>query len=358
MPSGAGSTRRRPRPSRISVADAQRGPEVPETHAELTVLPSEREGRRSRSLRQALILSLLLHLLLLALLVFVARRIPVPAALVPQPPPRFESMPVQFTDQRVKIPEEKPPETNVIGEADSIARSPGPEPPAPHGETEFPDPSLGRKGPPDERPPEEPQPIADPQPAPEETSPSEPREPHPQATETLEEKRRRVASTLGRIGSFGAGDGGEGELPGTPSSGIGFNFGGGSMQIESKSNVDWGPWAQRVQRVVKENWYSVMPVAARVGMKGIVVVRFRVQRDGSITDFEMLESAGVPPLDKAVDDALTVMSTPLPPPPIPEDSDEEWIRITYTFIYNLDDEREMRAWRRMNWQRQKATQGG
>lgn len=324
---------------------------------EIARLPSEREGRYSRSLRQALLVSLLIHVVLLLMLGFMARRVPLPEMLRPDPPPQIESMPVQFTDQRVVIPEAESPETNVIGAEDSIARSPGDDPPTPHGRSAVPDPSAGRRGPPDREEPERPQPEADPvpdaEPASEPEAPSDMR-----LSESIEEKRRRVAATLGRIGSFGAGDGADGDFPGAPSSGIGYQFGGGSMQIESRSDVDWGPWAQRVQRVVKENWYAVMPVAARVGMKGIVVVRFKVQRDGSITDYEMRESAGVPPLDRAVGDALTVMSTPLPPPPIPETSDEEWIRITYTFVYNLDDEREMRAWRRQNWQRQRATQGG
>ena len=72
----------------------------------------------------------------------------------------------------------------------------------------------------------------------------------------------------------------------------------------------------------------------------------------------MREATGTPPLDQAVHDALVVMSSPLPPLPLPPASDEESIGITYMFIYNLDDDREVRAWRRMNWQRQRAERGG
>ena len=330
----------------------RRGPAEP--RQEWAQLPSEREVRRDRWLRQALILSLLVHAILVLLAVLVARRIPLPPILVQQPPrPIPPHVNVEFTDQRVEIPAVVQPETTVVGETAAEARSPGPEPPAPHGRTSIPDPELGLRG--DPAPP-----VPDERPEPEAEAPAEePRPTESSAAETIEEKKRRVAAALGRIGSYGeAGEGGEGELPGEPSSGIGFKWGGNAMQIESRSDVDWGPWAQRVQREVKGNWYAVMPVAARVGMKGIVVVRFRVQRDGTITDFEVMESAGVPPLDRAVNDALLVMSSPLPPLPLPEDSDEESIRITYTFVYNLDDDREMRAWRRMNWQRQRSGEGG
>ena len=37
---------------------------------------------------------------------------------------------------------------------------------------------------------------------------------------------------------------------------------------------------------------------------------------------------------------------------------EDTIRITYTFLYNLSDERELRAWQRQRWLEQKRQQGG
>lgn len=332
---------------------------MPDTpHDELVKLPSEREERRSRRLRLALLLSLLLHVVFVLLVIVAARVIGIAFLHAPAPPPSQEPEPVivRFIDQRVKVPEPEPPDTNVIAEQNAKAASPGEGPAVPHGESTQPDPDAGRRGQP--QPEVAPEPAAPPEPAPEpqpqsDTPSQAPRE------ETPEEKRRRVADALGHVGSLGqSGDGGWGDEPGTPESGISYSFGGGGMQIESRSDVDWGPWARKVQEEVKGNWYSVMPVAARVGMKGIVVVRFHVHRDGTITDYETLESSGVPPLDLAVDSALLRMSSPLPPLPLPEDSDEEFIRLTYTFIYNLDDDREIRAWRRMNWQRQRAQRGG
>lgn len=314
-------------------------------------LPSERETRRQRRRLLALLLSLLVHVGLVAFAILVARGFnfgPPPPSVRVEP----ESMTVRFSDQRVKIPELTPPDTNVIAEENAVARSPGEDPPTPHGETEMPDPDRGPRVSP------EPPPAAEETPRQEETEPRPPDQRSDQRTESIEDKRRRIADALGRMGSpGGTGEGSWADSAGEPSSGIGFSFGGGGMQIESRSDIDWGPWARKVQEEVKANWYSIMPVAARVSMKGVVVVRFQVQRDGEITDYETLESSGVPPLDQAVHDALLRMSSPLPPLPVPEDG-EESIRITYTFIYNLDDDREIRAWRRLNWARQRGQSGG
>ena len=142
-----------------------------------------------------------------------------------------------------------------------------------------------------------------------------------------------------------------------PSSGIGYSSGDSGFQIESKADVDWGPWSRKVQGLVRSNWYSIMPVAARVGMQGVARVRFVVHRDGAITDFELLDSAGLLPLDQAVQTTLVSLSNPLPPLPLRE-TDEDTIRITYTFLYNLSDERELRAWQRQRWLEQKRQQGG
>ena len=63
------------------------------------------------------------------------------------------------------------------------------------------------------------------------------------------------------------------------------------------------------------------------------------------------------PLDQAVHTALINLSNPLPPLPLRE-TDEDTIRITYTFLYNLSDERELRAWQRQRWLEQKRQQDG
>lgn len=317
---------------------------------EARILPSDRPARRTRTrILLALAAAICAHLLALSgcigLVLFL-----LPIRLMPPAPPERESMPVFVMQPKQARPAEAPPDTNRIAEIDARAESRGPKEPQPSGD------AIPRtEGPSEPRREPSPQPRQEPAPEP---------EPEPRVAEsdeapeaTVDSQRLRLARALRSVG--GNGDWGSlaesGE--GSASSGLGYDFGGADFQIESRADVDWGPWSRRVRIIVKGNWYSIMPVAARVGMKGIVKVRFVVHRDGAITDWEMLDSSGLEPLDAAVRAALVDLSDPLPPLPLRE-SDEESIRITYTFIYNLSDEREMRAWQRQRWMEQRRQGGG
>jgi hypothetical protein len=180
-----------------------------------------------------------------------------------------------------------------------------------------------------------------------------PRERDPR--EIVEEQRRALSRAL-RGGPTSDSDWGELAMKG--SSGLDTQYGGLDFQIESKSDIDWGPWGSKTVALVKRNWLSIMPIAAKVGMPGIVQVRFRVMRDGEIRDFEALSESGVIPLDQAVKDALLRLSNPLPELPIPADGVEDSIRVTYTFIYNLRDERAQREWQRKRWHEARANGAG
>jgi len=327
-------------------------------HDERVQLPSERPERRENSLKRALLLSLVVHVLLALLVLLLVKIVAPPPGATNELPPYVDlippsQIPTIYTDARAKIPEPEAPDTNVAGIDNARARSPGEGEPTPHGETSFPEPDAGRQqGRPEPKPSEEPQitrKLEEPAhlPPPSQIPTESPlRSSEDQAEgESREARQQRLEAALRGLGGMGD----LGEFDGTPSSGLGTAWGGGDMQIESRSDLDWGPWAAKAKEKVRRNWISIIPVAARVGMQGIVLVRFRVQRDGTITDFEMLESSGVPPLDQAADDALVRMSSPLPPLPLPADSDEESIRVTYMFIYNLEDDREVRRWRRLHW---------
>ena len=106
--------------------------------------------------------------------------------------------------------------------------------------------------------------------------------------------------------------------------------------------MDWGPYAQRLRRLVRGNWR--IPTAAQVGMDGIVQVHFFIRRDGGVDELEIVRESGTVPLDVAARDAIA-LSDRLPPPPLPADSPEERVGVTWTFFYNIDD-REYRLWRR------------
>src|SRR6185295_10580816 len=65
------------------------------------------------------------------------------------------------------------------------------------------------------------------------------------------------------------GGSGNGDLPsGDPGSGVFFDTQG----------FDLGPWANRVVAIVRSNW--IIPVAAELGVKGIVGVSLQVEKSG------------------------------------------------------------------------------
>ena len=96
---------------------------------------------------------------------------------------------------------------------------------------------------------------------------------------------------------------------------------------------DWGPYAQSMVSKIRVNWYANMPQIIRTGMKGQVTIRFTIQRDGRITDLEILKSSGVPPYDFAAKKAIE-LSSPLAP--LPKDFPNPSERVTAMFFYNME----------------------
>ncbi len=95
---------------------------------------------------------------------------------------------------------------------------------------------------------------------------------------------------------------------------------------------DWGPYAAAMVAKIRLHWYENMPEVIRLGLKGVVVIRFTIQRDGRITDVTTLQSSGVPPFDFAAAKAIELAS---PLSPLPKDFPEPNERVTAAFYYNM-----------------------
>ncbi|MCM2315161.1 MAG: TonB family protein [Thermoanaerobaculia bacterium] len=104
----------------------------------------------------------------------------------------------------------------------------------------------------------------------------------------------------------------------------------GPMSFETQW-FDWGDYATGMVARIRYHWYSNMPQIIRTGLKGVVTIRFTIQRDGSITDVEMLSSSGVPPYDNAAKRAIQ-LSSPLSP--LPANFPKASERVTARFFYN------------------------
>jgi hypothetical protein len=119
-----------------------------------------------------------------------------------------------------------------------------------------------------------------------------------------------------------AGGGGEGNL-------------GSGVQILTPTNgVNFNDYLARLIARVTQNWYSVMPVSARMGDKGVVVMRFHIMRNGDMPSPEpVLErTSGKEPLDRAAGAALSESN---PFEPLPTAFTGPYIELRIIFLYNL-----------------------
>lgn len=100
-----------------------------------------------------------------------------------------------------------------------------------------------------------------------------------------------------------------------------------AISFDSKG-VDFGPWLTRFIAQVKRNW--LIPYAAMT-LRGRVVVTFYVHRDGRITDLQVVKPSEVGAFNTAAFQALVQSNPTLAlPPEYPDDR----VLFTVTFFYN------------------------
>jgi protein TonB len=93
---------------------------------------------------------------------------------------------------------------------------------------------------------------------------------------------------------------------------------------------DWGPYAKAMLAKIRRHWR--IPEIARLGVEGVVRIRFFIERDGTVTGLQIMSESGKPPMDFAARDAISDSS---PFDPLPSDLtgvDREGV--TITFFYN------------------------
>jgi TonB family protein len=134
----------------------------------------------------------------------------------------------------------------------------------------------------------------------------------------------------GKVASLGGGQEGPdfGQLGGEK----GYTADNGPLSFESQW-YDWGEYAQSMVNRIRVNWYANMPQLIRMGVKGVVTIRFTIHRDGHLTDIVTLNSSTVPPYDFAARKAIE-LSSPLNA--LPKDFPNDSERVTCQFYYNLE----------------------
>ncbi|MGA8598850.1 MAG: TonB family protein [Bryobacteraceae bacterium] len=107
-----------------------------------------------------------------------------------------------------------------------------------------------------------------------------------------------------------------------------------AIELQSDpQGADFRPYLKEILAIVRRNWFSVLPSSARAGMlRGRTTIQFVVNKDGSIPKLVIADSSGLQPLDRA---AVAGMSMSNPLPPLPADFKGEFVRLQFSFNYNV-----------------------
>jgi TonB C terminal len=109
---------------------------------------------------------------------------------------------------------------------------------------------------------------------------------------------------------------------------------GGLEMLTPTQGVDFNTYLQRVYFTVKRNWFAVMPTSVELGERGIVVLTFRIMRDGSVPSAEPIiqRNSGKEPLDRA---AYSSVRASNPFESLPPQFTGPYIELRYTYLYNI-----------------------
>ncbi len=304
-------------------------------------------------IERGILISLLFHVALVLLLIFLPTRIPGGSKgdLFPmlEPPPRDNSpIPVIFQD--APGPARSNPKRSPLSDADR--RAGGGDRSRPKSDTPYVPPSSGiaglAPGPKSPRVPggpvqSRPRPgsEAERQAAAEQgqsqqkaadQKPSEfPSEARPQGTGPREIGKLADLGRAIQEAARGA-VGGEGGAP-APNPDGGF-VDSGPISFDTKW-YDWGAYAAEMVRRIKLHWD--VPELARLGWKGSLTVRFYILADGRVEAAQIIRYSGIPPFDNA---ALQAILRSSPFRPLPEALHEDREGVTVTFFYNMRPESE------------------
>ncbi len=95
---------------------------------------------------------------------------------------------------------------------------------------------------------------------------------------------------------------------------------------------DWGPYAKSMLAKIRRHWR--IPQIARMGVSGIVKIRFYIELDGTVTGLRIIDESGRPPMDFAAHDAIADSSAFEPLPAGLGLNGPEGV--TITFLYNVE----------------------
>ena len=108
----------------------------------------------------------------------------------------------------------------------------------------------------------------------------------------------------------------------------------GALSFDTQG-YDWGAYAADMLRKIRRNWD--VPTLARYGVKGRLVIRFFILKDGTVDAERIVASSQKPPYDNAAFQAIARSSRFRP---LPDDLGTNREGVTITFFYNIRPEDE------------------
>jgi TonB family protein len=318
-----------------------------ELHDLLSVIEELEGSRNWASLREKLWIAIILHMIVLWFLVYGPKYILHQQVQVINPAERekqqmtYLETPNDIKPMKPKVP---PP---VISNKNHVAQSPHP---TLDKKTLEELEAMRRAGPPAPRP--APQPVEKPapqqaQPAPQAAQqPKTPAQPLPAnarsqieapkpaptppsfntGNSTPGQQIQEMARNAARGGQY-SGDMGAG----APSEHPGEN---GAVDILSDTmDVDFGPYIQRVIYDTKKAWYPIIPEVAQppLDKQGRVMIRFKINPDGTVTEMHLEGPSGDVSLDKAAWAAINYAGYP----PLPKEFKGKYLELRFIFLYNI-----------------------
>lgn len=112
----------------------------------------------------------------------------------------------------------------------------------------------------------------------------------------------------------------------------------GAVEVLSDTmGVEFSPYLRQVVNRVKQNWYALIPDAARSPMvkKGKVAIEFTILKNGAISGMKLAGggSSGDAALDRA---AWRGIGASDPLPPLPNEFPDEHLVLRFNFLYNQE----------------------
>jgi TonB family protein len=110
----------------------------------------------------------------------------------------------------------------------------------------------------------------------------------------------------------------------------------GQLDVLSDTmGVDFGPYLSRVLHDVRQNWYNLIPEAARAPLmkKGKVSIEFAILKDGRVAGMQLTGSSSDVALDRAAWGGITASN---PFPPLPGEFGGQYLALRFHFYYNPD----------------------